>query len=175
MPETVGETIRRIIIDNPQDSGSELCLRVCKELNAAESDPDYHVNTDDIRDNVAGALLELCLPAWKLEASGCETPLSGIPSKEKTSQRYWLERFILKHLNRQLNNGRHEVVYRFSSYWGEKSLLFRGGLKPLYFASSEVQTRLIREFGYHECPFCYWAVKSLDEHSYCSEQVRLQS
>jgi len=90
--------------------------------------------------------------------------------------RYRLERFILKHLNKQLNSGRHEFVYGFSGYWGRRSELFGGMLNsPFYGPSAEVQGRLIKEFGYHECPYCYWAVKSLDEHSYCSEQVRLQS
>jgi hypothetical protein len=90
--------------------------------------------------------------------------------------RYRMETIILKHLNKQLDGGRHKYVHRFSSYWGERSALLGGMLNsPFYGPSWEVQARLIKEFGYHECPFCYWAVKSLDEHSYCSEQVRLRS
>lgn len=167
MSETFGEQMRRIIIDNPNDSVSELWRRVYREMNSP-------VN-DDLHEFFVYAFLEHYPESWKLqfEVNGLETPLSKIFPKVKPRMQSRLERFILKHLNKQLDSGRHEFVYRFSNYWGDKSILFGEMLNPLFFASEEVQDRLIREFGYCECPSCNWAARGA-EHS-CPEQARVRS
>lgn len=80
-----------------------------------------------------------------------------------------LETLILKQLNKQLDLGHHQWVYRFSSFWGGR--LF---LSPFYGPSWKIQTRLIKEFGYRECLYCHWSLKRQEEHSYCSKQINLR-
>ncbi len=59
---TVGGTIRRIVtkhLDRKPFSVDEVCREVCQELNSREPNSEHSVSPDDIRDNVASAILEI--------------------------------------------------------------------------------------------------------------------
>lgn len=85
------------------------------------------------------------------------------------------EERVLDYLNKKLDQGHHEYVHKFSSYWGEKGHIKIFG--PLYDASWRIQERLINEFGYYRCPSCQWAVDRLDldnhfqENSFCTNNI----
>ena len=85
-----------------------------------------------------------------------------------------VERLITKCLNRLMDRGYSHLVYRVSNYWGTKCGI--NLLGPFYSAAWSVQERLTREFGYHECSSCGWAVTSGREHmtegSYCLAQEK---
>ena len=60
--ETVGQTIGRIAtkhLDRKSFSMEEVCREVCQELNSGEPNQEHSVSPDDIRDNVAHAVLEI--------------------------------------------------------------------------------------------------------------------
>ena len=72
------------------------------------------------------------------------------------------EKFTITCLNQMLDRDHHQWVHRFSNYWGSK-----GGINlslPLYGASWSVQSRLIDEFNYPDCPSCWWSTTNLQEH-----------
>lgn len=117
----------------------------------------------------AVVLAELQDDYWLVEFK----EITSLPSPESIVERKtllerienWIEWKIFDHLLNQLNKGRHEYVHRFADYWGTKPGRWS---KPFYNASALIQTGLISQFGYRECPECHWAVKSLEEHPQCS-------
>ena len=60
--KTVGGTIRRIVtkhLDRKPFNIDEVCREVCRELNRGEPNSEHSVTPDNIRDNVASAILEI--------------------------------------------------------------------------------------------------------------------
>lgn len=60
--ETVGQTIHRIVtkyLDRKPFRMDEVCREICQELNRGEPNPEYSISPDDIRDNVADAVLQI--------------------------------------------------------------------------------------------------------------------
>lgn len=79
-------------------------------------------------------------------------------------------RKVRVYLGKKLRDGQHELVYGLSSYWGSRQGL--GRWNPFYDAAWFFQERLIREFGYHECPSCYWATHRPENHStWCKAEI----
>lgn len=63
-------------------------------------------------------------------------------------------------INKMLDRGHHRIVYKISIYFGSLGGIKNPRLLDLYVASWLIQDRLIKEFGYHECPSCRWATKN---------------
>ncbi len=81
-----------------------------------------------------------------------------------------VQKIALAYFNWQLDRKNHSAL---QGPWptGSNSVSF--GISD---ATCEVQGRLIREFGYHECPSCEWATVHPNEHltegSWCFEQYQ---
>ena len=85
--------------------------------------------------------------------------------------RNYVGRKVKMYLGKKLDEGHDELVYGLSSYWGSRRGL--GRWLPFCDAAWFVQERLIREFGYHECPGCYWATHRPDNHStWCRAEIK---
>lgn len=76
-----------------------------------------------------------------------------------------IETFVIQFFSNKLNHGHHEFVFGLTSYWGSQNGL--GKYIPFYSASFFMQERLIKEFGYAECPYCYWAMARANDHEAC--------
>jgi hypothetical protein len=74
----------------------------------------------------------------------------------------YVGRKVRMYFSKKLNDGHHELVYGLSSHWGSGRGL--GHFQPFYDAAWFFQERLIQEFGYHECPSCYWAHHKPEPH-----------
>lgn len=88
----------------------------------------------------------------------------------KHKMKKMIEKVVTRFLNKKLDEGHHELVFGIASYWG--SLNGLGKINSFYRASWHTQERLIKEFGYKECPSCRWAVERLDNHPWCCEVFR---
>ncbi|GEM_PF-6851987 len=79
-------------------------------------------------------------------------------------------RIIYWYLRISLFFGLKNHVYNLSDRWGRQSKNSRR-----YGAAWEVQEDLIFLYEYPACPYCYWAVKTRDEHiiagEYCYEEA----
>ncbi len=85
---------------------------------------------------------------------------------------YYEAELVGTFFNRKLDADNHKLVFFLSDYWGRgKGLGHRLGF---YIASSDIQERLIQEFGYLRCPCCQWATTNLDNHPWCQAEIEFK-
>ncbi len=84
-----------------------------------------------------------------------------------------IEVCVRRYLTKKLNQGHHEFIYGLTNYWG--SLNGLGNYLSFSRPSCQMQKRLIEEFGYTECPHCYWAIARSDDHEYCKSMLEDRS
>ncbi len=80
----------------------------------------------------------------------------------------WIGRKVTQYLNKKLDDGHDALVYGLSNYWGSRCGL--GRILGVYDAAWFIQERLIQEYGYQECPSCYWATHRPHQSEWCTQQ-----